>query len=448
MPKKETLKTSILGFVILSLLCVLLFYLDSIVVYMICSIILFVGIFRKAKYSFFSAISFILVFSLFQTMVQALTGRAYGMIQNSKAGIPLYEGIHGICTVSFLAVELFFIYSTSMIENEKAIFRTEISLSNFTAILFIVASITIIILMFPSFPDFQLHLENRRTQGVMKNYGWVLTALVLAGITVDKAKTMKKLWIGYFFILFWIFGHSERVEGLGFVIYIALKILNNNAQKETITDNKCVDDIDTGMHRYNNSSGIWKRIGIIGIVFILLVFLVWLGLYRDSFRTGISDYSLTNILRKLFVQSTAGDVVYVFDCAVHMWKSGNLLHGKTYLAWLLNLIPGAGNELNASEYIRNYYFTMGGALFFTEPMMNFGLIGVFVTNVVFFLWYSFVIKKQTMLRAMIFMPMIIEIFRTAWYGRNGWELASLVEIPLLYIAITLVTNRITIVNVK
>lgn len=447
MSNKEGLKTKILGFVFLIVICVILFYLDNIIAYMLCSSVFFIMIFVKAKYSFFSAISFILVFSLFQTMIQALTGRAYGMIQNSKAGIPLYEGIHGICTVSFLAIELLFVYLTSMIENEKALYRTEIRLSNFTAIILILASVAIIILMFPSFPDFQLHLEKRRTQGVMKNYGWVLTALVLAGITVDKSRTMKKLWIGYLFLFFWIFGHSERVEGLGFVIYLALKLLNRNTIDDSTERNNIGESkIYTAKSRAQLSLG--KRISLLTIIFVLLVFLVWLGLYRDSFRTGLSDYSLTNIMKKLFVQSTAGDVVYVFDCAVHMWKRGDLLYGKTYLSWILNLIPGAGNELNASAYIRNYYFTMGGALFFTEPMMNFGIIGVFVTNIIFFLWYSFVVKKKTMLRAMIFMPMIIEIFRTAWYGRNGWELASFVEIPLLYLGITLITNRIVVKNKK
>ncbi len=435
MLKKDKLYQDWCVFLVLLGISVIVVLQNSIILYCVHSSVLLGIICLKARYSFFSAISFILVFSLFQTLVQSLTGNARGMIYNAIRRIPLYEGIHGLCTISFLLTLLFFILFTNLITNEKNIYQTEIIMTNATALIFIIVAVTIIILMFPSFPDFKLHIATRRSQGILNNYGWVLTALILAGLTVDMAWKMKYLWLSYFFIAFWIFGHAERVECLGFIIYIVLKILNKKEKVSSTTN--------YGEQSHQGIiNGIGKKIFLFGGLFALFALLIVLGVYRDASRTSRVDYSISNVLRNLFVQATAGDVIYVFDCAVDMWKRGNLLKGVTYLDWILNFLPGSSPQYQAARYIKKWYFTMGGALFFTEPMMNFGIIGVLVTNIIFCLFYSFVLKKKSLFRAMVFVPMVIEIFRTAWYGRNGWQLASFIEVPLIYLGMKLVTNRI------
>lgn len=408
---------------------------DSIVVYFVYSVILLGLIYYSARYSFFTAISFILVFSLLQTLVQAATGNAHGMINNARIKVPLYEGIHGLCTISFLLTLLFFILFTNLVENEKAVLQTEIVMTNFTAFFLIAAAVVIVIMMFPSIPDFKLHLAIRRSQGLMRNYGWVLTALILAGLTIDTSWRKKWIWGGYAFIVLWIFGHAERAECLGFVIYIVLKTLNK----------KDFSEVNNLVNQNKESTvSVGKRIVVFGGLFGLFALLIAIGLYREGSRVNNTDFTFVNIIHKLLVQATAGDVIYVFDCATDMWKKGHLVYGITYIDWLLNLIPGGSSKYQAAHYIKRWYFTMGGALFFTEPMMNFGMIGVLISNVLFCLAYFWVTKKSTILRAMIFMPMVIEIFRTAWYGRNGWELAVFVEIPIIYIGMKYVTNHFMI----
>lgn len=434
MINKEKTHFDISFFLVLLCISLIVAFAQNIVFYSIYAAVLLGVIYHKAKFSFFTALSFILVFSLYQTMIQSLTRNARGMIKNAIVRIPLYENEHGLCTISFLMTLVFFILFTDLIKNELKLYQVNIRMTNLTAILLIFTSIVLTILMFPSFPDFKLHLAIRRSQSLLGNYGWVLTALVLAGLTVDMAYKMKWLWGCYALIAFWIFGHAERVECLGFIIYLVLKIIN---RRELTTGKKNINDnLSLG-----NKHTFWKKTVIFSGLFVVFLLLIVLGIYRDVDSGNRTKFTLVGIINNLLVQATAGDVIYVFDCAVDMWKKGNLVHGITYIDWILNMIPGASAEYQVAYYIKNWYFTMGGALFFTEPMMNFGMIGVFTSNIIFCFFYSFIVKKQTMLRAMIFMPMVIEIFRTTWYGRNGWQLTSFIEIPLIYLGITLVTNK-------
>lgn len=397
---------------------------NNISFYMVEAILLFIYIFWRARISFFVELSFILVFSLFQTWVQATTGNAYGMIENNQAGTPLYESEHAICTMVFLLTLIFFIEFTMLIENEKKLYSNTLQIDLYIGVIFMIVSIILVIMLFPSVPTFRVIPGMRRTQGISATYGWIVVALLLASLTYDLSYKYKWFWIGYIFIIFWVLGHGERVEILGFISYIMLKSFNKNNMEEQLT-------------KAERFKRILKIIGVVFGIAIFLLFLVWLGLYREKGGT----YSLTYLIRKLFVQATAGDVVYVFDCAVDMWKNNNLTHGITYLDYFLQLIPSGPNQYSVGTYIKNFYYTVGGALFFTEPMMNFGMFGVIITNITFCLFYYWVSRKANAFRLMFWIPFVIEIFRTAWYGRAGWVLSAFVEVPLLYLGLHLLSER-------
>jgi hypothetical protein len=349
------------------------------------------------------------------------------MIENAVNGVPLYEDVHMVCTISFLITLYFFVLFTDLIKNELKLYKNKIELSYFACLFLIIAACVLIVLVFPTIPTFTL--SQRRTQGLSSIYGFAFVVLLLSALTFDMSFEYKFLWFFYVFIAFWFLGHGERVELLGWISYLALKILNR-------------DDLK---YKYRNKRNIvkekLKKYRLFIFAFVFLIICVLIGEYRDS---GTYKFSFTDLMRKLFVQATAGDVVYVFDCAVDMWKNGNLLHGITYLDYLFQLIPNGPTTYNISEFMYKNYFEMGGGLFFTEPMANFGLIGVFITNITFCVWYYFATKKSTMLRCMFWIPMVIEVFRTCWYGRDGWILGSFVEVPLLYILCRYFLNKVSI----
>ena len=290
------------------------------------------------------------------------------------------------------------------------------------SLILIVISIILIILVFPSFPTFRVASESvRRTQGFSSLYGLVLLSLLLSGITVDQGLHHNWLLLGYLFLVFWSFGHGERIEVMGFLIYYALKYFN---QPIDIKNKKRV---------------LRRRVLMISIVSgFVLIFGIWLGLVREG---RVSSVNFSEILFNLLQQGTAGDVVYVFNCATDLWKNGNALHGLTYIDYLLRLIPGGADTFSAAVVIQDFYLTMGGGLFYAEPMMNFGIIGVIIMNLEFFLVMKLILFKVTKFRAYFWIPIVIEIFRTAWYGRGAWLLACFVEIPIIYFMMKLIKNN-------
>lgn len=423
-------KNRLLIFVFIALAGIPVCMLGNSTVGLLFSLFIFAVIFYEAKFSFFTIISFLLVFTFLQVWVQDLYGNAYGMIQNAHYKIPLYVSIHLTCMLTFFDTLLFFIFFTDIIKNEKRIYCKKITLNSVTTVVFILAAIILVIALFPSVPNFVL--SNRRTQGISGTYGFVVVCLLLTSLTVDTSFEHKQLWVAYVFIVFWFLGHGERVDVLGFVSYFILKLFNRN------------NDKNEGQRHKDGMKDFLKRFKLYIILFIFLMFCIWIGVYRTG---NGSKFNFFDILQKMFVQATAGDVVYVYECSVDMWMKGNLTHGITYLDWLAQFIPGASTPYMAGVYIRQYYFTMGGGFFFFEPMMNFGMVGVLVTNIVFCCWYWFVTKKPSIIRCMAFIPMVIEVFRTAWYGRGAWILASCIEVPMLYLLIKYFLNNVRVSRV-
>lgn len=409
----------------------------------VCTLI-FLLIFFHAKYSFFSVLSFIMLFSYMQVVIYKSLGICAGMLSQVGRTVPFYFREMSIATISFFLTALFFVWFTNIVVNEKRIYLKGPNLNLFTAIVFLTVAIILVLLVFPSFPTFKMETSIRRTQGISGTYGFVLLSLAMCALTIDTSFKHKFFAAGYLFIAFWIFGHAERVEVLGFLIYYFLKLLNHydewvrRDRLLQIANNKSIcaeGKIAKKGRRYGHKKAILFMVA--GGVLLLCV---WIGLTRNK----DVEVSFTLLLNKLFLQGTCGDVLYIFDCAIDMWKNGNLMHGYTYIDYLLQLIPGATIEYSAGSVIRNNYFTMGGAFFFVEPMMNFGMIGTIISNIVFFSVMSLITKKTTTLKAYMWIPIVIEIFRIMWYGRSGWILAFFIEMPLLYLGVKYTLNKIRI----
>lgn len=408
--KKKQLKK----FLILVTIGSIISLINSPILLMLFAVFIFVLIYLKAKYSFFTVLSFIMLFSYMQIIVYRLTGECSGMLILAGKRMPFYFTEMSIAFIHFFLTELFFVWFTNIIENEKKIYAVGTGMNLFLAIVFLMTAIILIILVFPSMPTFRLNISIRRTQGISGLYGFVLLAFGLAALTIDISFKYKFFHLGYFLILFWVFGHGERVEALGFFIYYILKIMNH---------------IDLEI--------VWKKVAkykrriMLGIAAFIVLFCVWIGEYR----MGTTNITFLMILRRLILQGTCGDVLYIFNCAIDMWKHDILTYGYTYLDYLLQLIPGATTKYSSAAVIQKYYFTLGGGFFFVEPMMNFGMIWTLFSNIEFFIVMNLMLRKSSKIRTFMWIPVVIEIFRITWYGRGGYILAVCVEMPLLYLGI-------------
>lgn len=375
-----------------------------------------------AKFSFFTEVSFILLFSYLQAVMRKVFGNISGSTL-AWAGVrtPFYFAEMTVAIMSFLLILLWFVWFTKLIEREKAIYQIDTGLTNITGSVFLIISVVLVLLVFPSFPSLATFSSGTRARNEAVPYGLVLLALMICALTFDFAKKRKAYYIVYALISFWILGHGERVEILGFLSYAALKALNAGDSfgiKKDIQRNKKI------------------MIFLGGAAAVILS--MWIGLARSGAHSTITPRMM---FYNLIVQGTCGDVVYCFNCAIDMWKNGNGLYGYTYLDYLVQLVPGLASDYALPQILIRNYGTMGGALFFSEPMANFGMVGVVVFNVEFCVVMNMILKKATHYRAWIWIPVVTEIFRTCWYGRSGWILAVFVEIPILYFGCKYFLNR-------
>lgn len=407
--------SKVIAFLILFITNILLLILGNPILLLISSLALLILIICKSKVSYFSELSFILWFSYLQGILHKVVGVTGSTLAWAGVTMPFYFNELSIASISFLLTMLWFVWFTGLICNEKRLYLYNNRITYQTAVLLQIISVILVILVFPSIPTFKMDTALRRTQGLSGLYGFLLIALILASLTIDQSFKHKKMNLIYLFIVFWVFGHAERVEVLGFLSYYAIKTLNY---------------YDFGNVRRAIARRRKSTIFFGGIVVIILA--AWIGMTRMS---GITHVSLGLILYNLLVQPTCGDIVYVFNCATDLWKNGNAVHGLTYIDYLLQLIPGSPDTYSSAVTIMKYYTTMGGGLFYTEPMMNFGIIGVILFNIEFCAIMLFILKKVNRYRTFFWIPIVIEVFRTCWYGRAGWILAGFIEVPLLYIII-------------
>lgn len=375
----------------------------------------------SARFSFFTELSFILWFSYLQGFIREVAGDIGGStLAFVGRTMPYYYDDLAISIISFLLTVLFFCWFTKLIKREKKFYAIDIKLNNTTAIGFVFCAFILVLLVFPSMPTLN-YASGGRARNESVPYGVVMLALVLLGICCDSCKQHKWFYGIYLFVIVWIFGHGERVELLGLISYISLRYMNKIN----------FSNIKTSIKKHK------KRLVYAGVI-LAVFFAAIIGFKRNDSGSIITvQYFLTN----LFIQGTAGDAVYDFNCAADMWYAGDGMYGLTYLDYLIQLVPGANSNYSPAVILFNRYNTMGGSLFFGEAMMNFGIIGVLIFNVVFLAFFNCFLNSSKHIKSWMWIPVVIEVFRICWYGINGWILATFIEVPLLYFCSRLVVGK-------
>lgn len=409
-------KDEILVFIMMIILSIGMNYSNSEVLQFSFIIFLFIIIANKAKLSFFTILTFILIFTLFQEFMLDVFNISTGMLTTGREAENAFKELF-LCTNIFCLIEYVFMITTDIIENERKIYLTKIEMTDFWAIFFSFMAFVITLLVFPSIPNFKSNTINRFNSGIIPFSGFAGLALLFIGITYDSAKRFKFIYIIDFFVVFWFIGHAERVEALGLLVFILLKYLNQTSV-----------DLNT-IFQF-----IKKHYRLLLLCFLVVVLLTWIGMTRTIKDTGTVKF--IDLFNKIFVQSTASDVAYIFNCSVDLWKNGELFDGSTYLSYLSKLIPIMPSFTTCEMAIQQYYYTVGGCPFFAEIIMNFGINGLIPIITVFFLVYSLILRKVSKFRTIFWIPVVIEIFRTAWYGWTGWFRLSIFIVPVVYIFIT------------
>lgn len=382
----------------------------------IMSCIILVIIIYKANFSYFTFFSFILWFSFLQEYLASIDKLlASGLLKWNK-NMPVYFKELYYCTIFFFLFELLIFSISNVLENEKALYKIKIDMSIRMSIIYSLGAFFFVVLSYPTLPSFSAALS--RNEGIVQSALFVPIAMLVLATTFSNLRKSRILDVIWSLTLIWVLFHGERVIVFGLLVYIALKYINNEN-----SDFKNIKSII-----FN------KKVFIIILAGIGVVFL---GLRIQVTRVGrIYVRSISSLISSIVSQGTAGDVVYVFNCATNMWKTGEAMGGSTYWQYITCWIPFMNNEYSPAKILMDKYFSLGGGLFFAEPIMNNGLIGVYIYSAVFILLLVFIFNRASQYRAYFIIPFIILIFRFAWYASlAGWVTLSVYVVPVLYFVV-------------
>lgn len=373
----------------------------------------FLYIVIKAKVSYFTFFSGILWFSFLQEFFASINPLLASGKLRWDTSVPIYYQELYICTIYFFLIEILIFSISNVLDNERAIYKTKIIISNKIAVIFSLMSLFLIILAYPTIPLLSADLS--RDQGIISSSLIVPIALVMLSITIDHVKNSKLILAVWIIENIWVLFHGDRVIVFGLAIYVILKYLNNGSEKNI-----------SWFRTFFNKK---MMLAILGGVL-----LISMGIRIQITRMGSSyQFSISSLINSILKQGTAADVVHCFNCATNMWKTGNTTNGFTYMQYIVNWIPFLEDPYAPARILMKRYNTLGGGLFFCEPMMNNGIVGTYVYSTLFLMLLVWIYNRRTLYRAFLVIPFVILIFRFAWYASLAGCITMVAYvIPFLY----------------
>lgn len=371
-----------------------------------------ISIFNVARFSYFTIFSFVLWFSFLQEYIATINSSLAAGRLMAGLDVPIYDAELFICVMFFYIAELIAFSSTNVVKGEKELYKRKIVIKRNTAYLFGLIAFILVLLAYPSLPSLGATLG--RDQGFISSSLVVPLALLLVAVLFDNLKHSVLLKGINVLTLIWIFFHGDRVMVMGYLIYVLLKYMND------------------GRFNFNTLKSIIFNKRTL-TVFIGVIVVVAVAIRIQITREGAA-YSLTfsDLLMSMVKQGTAGDVVFAFNCSVDMWKHGNGVGIYPYLYYVSNLLPGADQSYYTAVILLEKYNTLGGGLFFTEPMISGGMILTFIHSAIFIMLVTWVFNKNTKYHSFLIIPFCLLLFRFEWYA----TCAGLVKMLLYYVPFT------------
>lgn len=266
-------------------------------------------------------------------------------------------------------------------------------------------AITGSIIEFPRLP-FTSVSSSTRFATLLPGTGWNHLTLIAMLFLLPSLKYSKQVKWTYIFVIFWFLSHGERVDMIGFLILLLFLYLKNHK----ITISTLIETI----------------------IIALIIFLVFS--YIGERRVGADSITLGSLFEKLFEQNTASDLGYIFNISCDYIKKYPMTHGKLLIIYLEQVIPNLSipSVQNCPDILGARYAYPGGAYILTEPLLDFGMLGVLIIpNVYIGLIYMF-LKNKTQYKLYVYIFLVATVLRYFWYGLEYIETALVWFIPFFY----------------
>lgn len=360
-----------------------------------------------AKFSLFSIKSILINYVLLAIAFQYNTGESYGLLQITSYPLEFAK----LCVVSLVynIILLIYIINSDIIKNEENMLRYNVKESITFSTICACMAIIFSIIAFPSL-NFAFG-ESDRFNALLPGNAWNHMAVISLIFAMPNLKKSKIVKFSYVFCILWFLVHSERVDMIGLILALLILFLVNGEKEGKKIFSK-------------------KNIKYYVIALIVFVVLIYIGEYRS----GRTDMDFNKLIKKTLVQNTAADVGYVYNASILYPKSNGFLYGKTYLLYIIELLPFvSASKFDAVAILQEEYNTAGGILLLSEPYINFGIIGVAIFAIIELSILNIILKKKRSYNFFLYMFLLATTFRVQWYGLMYIEKGIVYIIPAIYV---------------
>ena len=360
----------------------------------------------KARISYFSIKTIVLYYVSIPVMAKYFFGYSVGIL--SSTSIPLYYSVMMGMLYVYFSINLFLLIKTRILALETKIIRNGFHIPTEFVYLFSILAMICIIIQFPYFRDFS-GKEGMQTP-LLPGSAWNAVSLVCLIFCLPYIEKKWIVRIAYLFVVLWCFLHFERVDALGILILVLFYF----------------------MKKYRLSTKWYVAIGV-----ALLAILLALA-YIGNYRAGGTEQS---IFMQLLVQTTASDISYLYNIGFQYIEDYGFLFGRSLLSYFTELVPGLSSHYDISSILFDAYGHPGGQFLLSEPLMNFGMVGLLLFAFAEFGAIYFVLKKCKGVGFLYYALLVASLFRYCWYGIHYIETACVFIIPILYVVTKYVRFR-------
>ena len=358
----------------------------------------------KSKFSYFTMKTIIINYILIPVFFQYTTGNSYGILEHSSIKLHYLE-INTLILIYDVITYLWVSY-TNVLEKESELLKSNIYIGKISVLFCCAVAITTSIIAFPGLP-FNKEYVSDRFSGLLPGSAWNHIAMVALLFLLPSFKKSNLVKMTYAFVIFWFLSHYERVDIIGLLLLCIIYVL---ARRNKIK---------------------LKTYIVIGLIVItILLTMVYVGEARVKNNNSIT---IKEVFRKTLIQNTASDIGYVFNSSIEYAENEELLKGKTYITYILKLVPLVDSKLTCDKILNAKYLAPGGEFILSEPIMNFGFIGAIIFQIIEFAIYTLILSNKTKYRFFVYSFLMMTVFRTTWYGWVYIEKAIVYFIPIIYI---------------
>lgn len=406
--KLQVKKWELLYFIILSMATVFLLIKSLYESIAICDVLFWIDIFLffmiviRAQFSIMSLWTLISNYMLINVYYVYKTGMGYGNLQR-LTNIYMFDIAFALLIFNIILVG--WAYLSRFLYDENKVLTCDIPISKVTAR--ILAGLAII-MSFIAFPNLGFGFADTRFQALLPGHFWNHFSVVFLIFATAKIKESRFVKLCLIIVTVWFLSHGERVDMIGLYSYLLIKY--------------CV------IKKYHfNVKSIVKLFLPCTLAFLLLI-------YIGGVREGYT-FSADKLISSVFSQGTASDIGHVFNGTIDYVKKNGLLYGKTFITYIQGMFPFLNQPFRAGAIIADYYKTAGGEFFLTEPMLNYGYLGIIVLVNLYIGFIYKINKKNTKYGRIVSWFLTATAFRYLWYGLTYIQTALVYLIPCVAIFI-------------